>query len=219
MNTRALALAALASAALSCTADNHVSVEMQFVCPHPAPDTASGSCLYPATCDLQALGRQYVYLDASPGVGGAVLWVPVQTINRLPDITDLSAGRLNTNDAFIEEFQLSYESAVLTGVQDTVFQIAYTVESNGTREILVPAIPLSPTSVQMAANAIDAAGALVVVHVKASGHYGSGDRFTTGEFLIPVQVYATGYPADVCPAGKTAFVCLQIGQTHTTVCN
>ncbi len=215
MKTPALALVALAAALASC-AENHASVEMVKVCTHPAP-TTTGGCEYPASCDLGQLGRQFLYLDGTWNLEGAALWVPIEFHNQLLDNSDPSAGRVNTNDAFIDEFRMSFEASGIL-LPDAIYKIAASVPTNGTAVLLVPVIPTNPTALQLSAQAIGPQGLLVIAKVRAAGHYGDDSKFVTGEFLVPVDVYASGYVVDVCPAGTVKYVCPQEGQIHTLAC-
>ncbi len=217
MKTPALALLALAALLASCV-QGHVPVEMTKICTHPPPNSSTGGCEYPASCDLEQLGRQYVYLDAPWTYGGAALWVPIEFVNHLPDNADPSAGRVNTNDAFIDEFRLSYESGSGAALPDTVFPLAGFVPTNGTTVMLVPAIPLNPTGLVLQTQPA-ADGALFIVKVRAAGHYADDSKFVTGDFRIPVDVHLTGFVADpTCAVGSFPAVCPQPGQLHTFTC-
>ncbi len=215
MKTPALALVAVAAALASCV-ENHVSVEMVKVCTHPKPETQGGGCLYPATCELGQLGRQFLYLDGTENAWGAALWIPIEFRNQLLDNSDPSAGRVNTNDAFIEEFRVSYEGVALT---DAVYKIAGTVPTDGSAVLLVPVIPTNPTFLQLEAAGLGAEGVVLLAKVRAAGRYGDGSRFVTGEFIVPVDVYPSGYvPDGPCPTGEVLRVCPQQGQIHTMDC-
>ena len=59
----------------------------------------------------------------------------------------------------------------------------------------------------------------LILKVRASGIYGSQNKFTTAWFQIPVDVYSNVYPANPCPAGTTLTgVCPAYGQTSVIKC-
>ncbi len=99
MKTRILPLALLGAALSGCIQENYASLEFYGVCAGPTPDTTTGACVYSASCDLYALFT-YWY---DPAVVSELL-VPIEMFNQLPNNADLSAGRVNTNDAIIEEW-------------------------------------------------------------------------------------------------------------------
>ena len=206
MKTRlaAIALAAVLGAlagASGCTVDNRASIQVRSIC---AP---SADCTFKATCDAQYIG--YPTLDQAASASGN-LWLFIEVANQLPNTQDLATGRLNTNDAHVDETAIEYEGA-LAG---TSF-----VGSN----IFVPAQGSSIVSVTLslgsAVAGTAAAPSEVVAHVRLRGYLDDGTRFETGDFPITVKVCDTGcaptaaaagcdLAKPVCPAdGQLPFTC------------
>ncbi len=123
MKTHALVFSALLLGFTGCVGNN-ASVELGRICTHPKPDSTSGACLYPATCDVGQLDNQRVDLAASPGFENSYLWTPIQVSNQLPNNEDTTIGRLNTNDAFIQEARLSFQIGGVTIAETTSGEIS-----------------------------------------------------------------------------------------------
>lgn len=203
MKTRIAALASAAllgalAAASGCTVDNNASVELQLIC-QPSTD-----CSFSETCEQQYIG--YPAFDRSvtrPAATAGVMSVYLQVANQLPNNEDLSVGRVNTNDAHVDEIVVEYEGAV-TGEQ-----------SSGTIN-LIPAEGTSVVKVPLVLGTAGAAGE-VLARVRLRGYYDHGARFETGEFPISIQVCTTGCVgsagclAGTCPPqsdGQRPLTCL-----------
>ena len=107
MKTRNLAAAVLALGLSACAAE-YSAVGIQAICAPPDPDTTSGACVYPATCDATFAGTPV--LDVATAILDFRL--PLQ-INNLLEDNSSGPGRINTNDAFIQSFEITYAGASL----------------------------------------------------------------------------------------------------------
>jgi hypothetical protein len=179
-------VATLASAALlgalagaSGCVENRASVQTQAIC-IPTKD-----CAFAETCDAQYIG--YLALDKGTSPND-VLWITVQVANQMPNNEDLSVGRVNTNDAHIDETVIEYEGA-LGGEQ--------AVGSN----FLVPAAGTAVVSAKMSLAA--AAAGEVLAHLRFRGYLDDGTRFETGDFPITVVVTTSGGVSAACGGGPT----------------
>ena len=204
MKTRFLTLASAAllgalAGASGCTVENRASVQTQAICMPPT------TCTFSETCDTQYIGYMTLDQGASPN---DVLWLTLQVANNLPNNEDLSVGRVNTNDAHIDETVIEYEGA-MGGEQS--------VGSN----FIVPAAGTAVVSAKLGLAA--AVAGEVVAHLRFRGYFDDGTRFEAGDFPITVTVCASGCApseADVgcdplkgtCPpdsGGQRPFVCVE----------
>ncbi len=185
----AIAVAAALAAIAGCSADPRQSVQVQQIC---VPTT---TCTFAAKCDAQYIGYPALDLAASPS---RTLWLTVQVANQLENNADLNVGRVNTNDAHIDETDVAYEGA-LTGT-----------ESYGS-VFVVPAASTAVVSVQLhMAGAVGGAGAAtneVLANVRLKGSYDDGTRFETGPFPVTVKVCSSGCGATSASMGCTKGVC------------
>jgi hypothetical protein len=195
MKTRTLATSVLALLLSSCAAE-YSAVGIQAICAPPAPET-NGSCIYPATCGATFAGTPL--LDAT--TAALPFRLPFQFNNLLANNADPAAGRVNTNDAFIQSFEMTYAGAPLSPWN--VSQ-AITVPAAGSSGGLVQLIPTS-----YFAGLIPAAGSQtsIVVSVRAHGILGSQDSFTTAWFQVPVTVCAGCLNLSVCTAPNVVASC------------
>jgi hypothetical protein len=208
MNMRSLVPLALLFG-LGCGADNRSSVVLVDVCAPPAPDTKAGACIYPAKCDLFLVGLPEIDVAVAP-----TLELPVQMNNQLASNADTSVGRVNTNDAFIEEYRIRYEGLALTAVR---VPASDTVLAGGT---IAPAITVMPIStVGELKKLVGGGGSITVIaDVHAVGRYGDERTFETGELRIPVSVCSGCLTLGSCPPGTTLVACPQKGQTASSAC-
>lgn len=194
MTNRALATATLALALSGCAVE-FSGVSIAGVCSPPTPDANTAACVYPSTCDAFYAGTPL--LDAGASGQSLDFRLPVEIDNQLPNNADPANGRVNTNDAQIDNFEVAYEGVSLPtwNVPATV-----TVKAAGTAGALLRLIPVQafPTIVPPVATTRQ-----MVVSVRAQGKLGSQDSFTTAWVRIPVEV-CNGCLATVqwCPSGK-----------------
>jgi hypothetical protein len=175
MKTRLAALA-LATLALAC-ADNGASLEPFAICSPPEDE-----CVFSSECDMQFIGT--LALDTSVS---SQLWIFIQVNNQLPNNADLSAGRVNTNDAFVTEYEVEYQGA---GGGSSMGRVPSSV---------VPASGSAVISVFLQPPAV-AGGVLAKLRLK--GHYTDQSDFETAEFEIPITVCQGCLGPVGCPVGE-----------------
>ncbi|ABS24904.1 hypothetical protein [Anaeromyxobacter sp. Fw109-5] len=174
MKTR-LATLALASVALAC-ADNGASLQPFAIC--SPPDSAT-ECVFDDACETVHMGP----LMMDPGL--ASMSVFLQVNNQLPNNEDLSAGRLNTNDAYVTEYEVEWEGPATIG--DVVGQTQAMVPAGGST--IVGLLLQRP-----------AAAGQVVAKLRLKGHYADQSEFETAAYETPLIVGAV--PPPVCPTGE-----------------
>src|SRR5512138_456767 len=107
MKTRLVALASVALlgalAGASGCVENRASVQTQAICMPP------DSCTFAEKCDAQYIG--YPTLDKGASVNDTV-WLTIQVGNNMTNNANLELGRVNTNDAHIDETVIEYEGAM-----------------------------------------------------------------------------------------------------------
>lgn len=155
-------------------ADDRASVQIQMVC-FPTDD-----CTFSETCGAQYIG--WVTLDTTQSAND-VAWLFLQVENQLPDNSNANTGRLNTNDAHIDEVIVEYEGFPLPKV---VIGSNFTVLAGGTSVISVEAVTATGGAALDIANF---AGELLA-KIRLGGYYDDGTRFETGEFPVTIRVCA-----------------------------
>jgi len=215
MKTRTLAAAALALGLSACAAEFN-AVNIFAICSPPDPDTATGTCLYPATCETVFAGTPV--LDVTTAL--VDFRMPVQINNELLDNSLPADGRINTNDATIQSFEMTYSGV---SIQPWTVGAAITVPTTGSSGAVLRLIQVAdfPALVPPAGATTN-----LVVNVRAHGILTSQNSFTTAWFKIPVAVcagcLASGFactsPAVLvtCPAAAAPGVAP--GQTATPAC-
>jgi hypothetical protein len=204
MNIRTLAAAVLALGLSACAAEFN-GVGIYAICAPPDPDATTGSCLYPATCDATFAGTPVLDVTTAQ----LDFRLPFQVDNQLPDNSNAADGRINTNDAFIQSFEMTYAGATLEPW--TVAQ-ALTVPAAGSSGALLRLIPVAyfPSLVPPGVGRLS-----IVVNVRGRGILTSQDSFTTAWFQVPVEVCAGCLALSVCPPGSILASCpsTAIGQS------
>jgi hypothetical protein len=215
MKTRTLAAAALALGLSACAAE-FSPVNIFAICSPPDPDTATGSCLYPATCDTVFAGTPVLDVTTAQ----VDFRLPVQIDNALVDNAKPADGRINTNDATIQSFEMTY-----AGVALATWSVgaAITVPTSGSSGAVLRLIPVAYFP---ALAPLGGATTNIAVNVRAHGILASQDSFTTAWFKIPVAVcsgclassFACTPPAVLvtCPSAVAPGVAP--GQTATPAC-
>lgn len=173
MKTRLAALA-LASLALAC-ADNGASIQPFAVC--APPDT---ECAFGGECDAHYIGP--IVLDESVSMR---LWLFIQVNNQLPNNADVTAGRVNTNDAYLTEYTVDYEGAA-------------SGSSMGRLQSIVPAGGSAVVSVYLQP---PPATGQVIAKLRFKGSYVDQSDFETAAFEIPVELCSGCVGALACPGG------------------
>jgi hypothetical protein len=213
MTTRTLAAVALAAALSGCSAE-FAPVAIFAICSPPDPDTTSGACLYPATCDANLAGSPR--LDVS--TAQVDFRLPVQINNSLVDNSNAADGRINTNDAFITSLEMTYTGA---SVNPVTVDVAITVAAAGSSGALLTLIPQAYFA---ALTPPPNTTTTVLVNVRGHGKLTSQDSFTTAWFQVPVIICGGCLQGDFCP-GKIMASCpgaalgaTSPGQTASVVC-
>jgi hypothetical protein len=187
MTTRLAVLAAVlalgAAVGLDGCADDRAAIQIQAVCSPPEDCTFSGSC------DMQFIG--YPTIDVGTTTR---LWLFLQVENQLPDNTDLDLGRLNTNDAHIDETKIEYDGAPLPPVE---VGSNFNVPAGGTAVVSVDAIPAAVGGLLATYSTTE-----VVARIRFGGYYDDDTRFETGEFPITIRV-CSGCVGAVCGGAPT----------------
>src|SRR5512138_293481 len=127
MKTRLVVLVPLV-ALLACRADNNASVLMAGVC--APPDT----CTFGSTCDQVTLDSIRMDLAAAPS-----LWLFVEMHNQMPNNSNTGINKTNTNDAFVQEYEIEYVGAPLPTGRGPIFGSGR-VPADGTTVISLLAI-------------------------------------------------------------------------------
>jgi hypothetical protein len=196
MKTRTLAIAALFLGLSGCAAEFN-GVSIYAICAPPDPDTTNGSCVYPATCDATFAGTPV--LDVT--TAGLDFRMPVQINNALANNENAADGRINTNDAVITSFEMTYSGATLSpwSVDQSI-----TVPAAGSSGGLLRLIPVQYfTALAPAGTATTS----LVVNVRGHGILTSQDSFTTAWFQVPVTVCSGCLAGAVCPTGSVLASC------------
>ena len=195
MNTRlAVVLSALAIGAVvgaNGCAESHPSVQIQMLC---SPTT---DCAFQSTCDAQYIG--WVTLDTTTSTKDN-LWLVLQVGNQQPNNANPDVGRVNTNDAHVDEIAMEYVGVALP---------ATTIGAN----FDVPAAGSAVVSAEVIPDALQAGGTLaalaptaepreIVVETRLRGFFDDGTRFETNVFPVTVRICA-GCVGTVCGGGPT----------------
>ncbi len=215
MTTRFLPQAALtvALATLGCAGQDDVSVQTQFVC---APAEDPMDCAPDGECERFLTGQAFAYTT----VGGFdnSLSFYFQIANQRPPNEDESAGSLNSADALLTEYDLSFiwEGTVIG--RGTVPIVNATIPAEGT---ITPFATVIPASVMnfIRTNWPSADPAILgEVNIRFKGHFRGGGEFETGDFLLPVQIINADYSIPTCTAPDVLVYCPNLGATGTTDC-
>ena len=214
--------------ATGCGRADRGSVRFEALCFPPTPD-ANGNCPFTSgTCDaVLADGHLFVDLTTSgetkcpapllDPTQCMTLEYPIQIDNLRPNNSDNTVGRTNTNNAFIDRFDMRYEAPGFATLSASVNQ-SVMVPAAGSTVAVVTLIPASAG--KAIADALPAGPTEGVIHVKAHGRYGDDTEFDTAEFSVPVAVSQGVIGPFACAdtTKKLAGVCPQQGQTAVALC-
>jgi hypothetical protein len=190
MKTRTIAAAAIAAVHLAGCSAEFAPVSLYSICAPPAPDSTTGACLYPATCDANFAGIPLL----DPLTAQVDFRLPFQVNNSLVDNSSTVNGRINTNNALITSFELTYTGAAL---QPITVPASIRVPTAGSSGALITLIPVAyfPAIVPPGA-----ATTTIQVNVRGHGILDSQASFTTAWFQVPVEVCGDQCLAgDFCP--------------------
>ena len=215
MKIRTLAATVLALGLSACAAE-FSGVGIYAICSPPPPDATTGSCLYPATCDAVLAGTPVLDVTTAQ----VDFRLPVQINNLLADNSNAADGRINTNNAFIESFEMTYSGA---SVAPWTVGAAVTVPTAGSSGALLRLIPVAYFPALAPAGS---ATSNIQVNVRAHGVLGSQDSFTTAWFSVPVAIcagclaseFTCTPPAVLVTCPSAAAPGIAPGQTATPAC-
>jgi hypothetical protein len=175
MNCRAFALLTVlaAAGAAGCAPDRMV---LEPYCTCAMPDT----CSFSGGCDACSLGAE----TFNPGLG-ASLYAAIELRNQAPNNEDLKAGRVNSNDAHVTGYTLTYTTGGPGSV--TLYEGNQPVPAGGAGVVVVrlapPGAPAGKYSVE----------------VSFIGYYDNGREFETEPYPIGLDVGAYTFTCDDCP--------------------
>lgn len=186
MKTRLAALA-LALAGAACTVDDSASIQVQTICAPP-----EDGCTFSSTCAMQYIG--IITMDTAVT---DQLWLFLQVNNQLADDADPARGKLNTNDAYVEGYEVEYEGLPAPA-------------ASGRLQSLVPAGGSAVISVLPIPPAVGAGIAVtgdVVAKLRLKGKLGDESSFETARIEIPVRICSGCVGAPTCGDGSAASLC------------
>jgi hypothetical protein len=183
--------------ALAACRQNGASVQIQAIC------AATSTCTFSNSCGAVALGNPVL----DPGLTDYLTLI-LQLENQLPDNANGNLGKLNTNDAHVDEGVVDYEGA-LSG--SAVVPASGLVKATSTGLIFVDVIPATRGPALVAAPAFPLFSE-VLATIRLRGYYDDGTRFETADFPVTVQVSSgtSAFPESAvatCPGA-----CPHVGQ-------
>jgi hypothetical protein len=183
-------LAVLALAAAAGCAPDRMTLEPYGLCAMP------DGCAFSGSCDAYLIGR-VTYNSAA----GSFLWQGIEMRNQTPNNADLSVGRVNSNDAHITSYSLTYSAGGPAGV--TWFDGAATVPAGGTSVVMTRLLVGG------------AMPGLYTVDVTFYGYYDNGREFETEPYTIGLDV---GPYTFACPKAGDVDVCPGTGAQGNRAC-
>jgi hypothetical protein len=190
MKTRAFLLALPLLLVVGCR-DNRASLKIQAIC---AP---TNDCTFSQSCDQVYVG--YPTLDTTANANGS-LQLYFELRNDLPNNRDQSTGRLNTNDAHVDETIVEY---VGPGLGAATLMTQHTVPAGGSTVVRIEVIPQVLNAVTaLQAYAPSNVPRDMVANLRIRGYYDDGSRFESGEFPVAVRV-CQGCVGSICGGAAT----------------
>jgi hypothetical protein len=172
--------------ALAACRENDASIQIQDICVPPS------GCSFSDKCDATVV----VNPELDPAVATQMILF-FQVENQLANNSQKDTYRLNTNDAYLEHYQVAYSGA-LSGTTPWLSATGV-VPANGTAVTGLMVVP--PTALATLTSAVawpDIAPA--TAKVKLRGHYRDGTEFETAEYPVNIDI-ASGAPAIPSPCG------------------
>lgn len=200
--------------------ENLGSIAPFGVCAFPEDAAA---CEMEATCSRYLADRPQVWvLDAFGDPNELELWV--QWNNQMPDNSDPTSGRVNTNTFYIEEYELEFETDALDPLNQRIVIPSFTtpatappVPAAGSTSSSVPVIPQEV--LEFIAPDLPAGRSIVRVKLRAVGKLGDDSRYETGTLPIAVEIKNEPFLGYACPFGEVVTaVCPNTGQTSSWTC-
>ncbi|MGC3997932.1 MAG: hypothetical protein QM767_10730 [Anaeromyxobacter sp.] len=226
-NLARILLVAVAAGAAGCTVEKVGTVDLTGVCTWPDDATA---CAFSDGCDAYNLLRYQAYVNVTDGVD--TFWnellVPLELRNQVFDNADDTTGT-NSNDAFVESWELSFSSPDLGGgLGSTTYPAVVTRVPAGGNTAVSVATVVPYTFMETISTAMTNAGvsgAMVRVDVRAKGHYGSGGSgraYESGTMQVWVELFNATWSGYGCPVAGEVVVAVcppnALGQTATVAC-
>lgn len=210
MNFR-LSVVALALVVLGpgCMAKPSGTVEIFAACSPPAPDTASKACIYPTGhCDTVPLGTYALDVAVAPAMA-----IALEVHNQLPDNTNKDTGHQNTNNAYIDTYEVSYSAPfAIPGVSGSIQNV---VPSEGSDIVLVELVRDAAMTAIATAVTAGGPGVEISAEVKLKGKLGDQSSFETAPRRFGIVVCNAGFcvaPLPACTTG-TPIACPWAGQS------
>ncbi len=207
MTVRPVYLLLLAPLA-GCMRPNSASIEMHEICFPPD----AGACSFASTCSSGTMTEQFVDLSL---IGTNRPQIPIEALNQLVNNAD-SSGHVNTNDAFVQQAEISYEFGGLA-VGSVTTDLQQTVPAGGTTVLGV--YFMSDQSLADFQAGVPTGSVGGTMSIKLKGILGDRSSFETGSYRVPLTVcrgcLATSY---TCPSTTPVLdkVCIQYGQWPAT---
>lgn len=218
MSTRiALFAIAFAAVAAGCTAEDRASLEWGPIC---FPEDAE-ACGTSGECEkVLASTRPFVYTNATDAFSAVVfnnqLDLFVQFNNQLPNNADETAGRVNTNDAVIEEYRLDFSVPGLS-IPSASYPAYAVIPAASSQTPIVPVIPAATLQI---IEGLIATTAVVTVDIVARGRLMDGTEFEAGpqQFAVDVIDGTAARPGCSTAGEVVVAVCPHEGQSASVAC-
>jgi hypothetical protein len=201
MKIRALAVLVPLLALSACTEDNNVSIQVARLCAPP-----DDGCSFQSTCDAQYIGVNVLDLSVTDA-----FWSFIEVHNQIENNEDVSAGRPNTHDAHVEEYEVEYSvtgGTALPSVRRRIEAGPTFIEAEGSAVVSV--FPIPP---EIAALLVP--GSQVVARVRLHGFLDDQSDWETAEFPIPIETCSGCLGVPVCAGTLSA--CPQLGQSPASI--
>lgn len=168
----------LAPLLLAACVDNKATVELRHVC---APPETAAECSFAESCDAVSLAPFQFDVSA----GSPRMWMFVEVGNQLENNGNPGLGRVNTNDAFVQEAVITYEGGGLA-LSEASHRLQQMVPPEGTQVLSL--YPL-PDSAAFELSTFTITGLVdIVAKLKLKGVYGDGSAFESAAYEIPIRV-------------------------------
>jgi hypothetical protein len=168
--TRLLLLGSL-GLATACV-DTNAPIQIYAICAPPDADT----CSFAAKCDAQYIGVNTVDTAAAQRY-----WLFVEVHNQLPVNEDGGIGRVNTNDAYVQEVTVTYRGLTLPAASHLLQSV---VPAAGTSVISIfPLTEATVAAIGAVAGTVD-----IVAVVTLKGLLADGSKWESAPWEIPIRV-------------------------------